>query len=110
MRRANPSATRRTIPRAGTPPYAGRRCTPRCRPVAAPMHDVLTIALFVLTIAGVIARPRGWSEAAFCVAGAVAMLLFGVVTAGAAWRAVADQWDVLLFLAGLVLVSWAAER
>jgi arsenical pump membrane protein len=74
------------------------------------MHDVLAVAVFMATIAGVIARPRGWSEAVFCVAGAATLLLLGVVTPRAAWRAVADQWDVLLFLAGLLTVSWAAER
>jgi arsenical pump membrane protein len=44
-----------------------------------------------------------------CVAGGVFAVALGIVPPIAAARAVIDQWDVLAFLAGLLLVSWVAE-
>lgn len=74
------------------------------------LRDALAILIFLATVAGVVVRPRGISEAVFCAAGATLMLLAGVIGPHAAWRALTDQWDVLLFLAGLLVVSWAGEE
>jgi|SRR5579875_193297 len=77
---------------------------------AGAMRDAVALVIAALTIAGVLLRPRGLSEAVFCVAGAAAMVATGIVGPAAAWRSVAEQWDVLLFLTGLLLVSWGAEQ
>jgi arsenical pump membrane protein len=74
------------------------------------MRDAVALVIAALTIAGVLFRPRGLSEAVFCIAGAAAMVVADIVAPAAAWRAIAEQWDVLLFLAGLLLVSWGAEQ
>ncbi|WP_028965137.1 arsenic transporter [Sphingomonas phyllosphaerae] len=60
--------------------------------------------------AGVIARPFRWPEAIWAVAGAVALLLFGLVTPGDALGAVAKGGDVYLFLIGMMLLSETARE
>ncbi|MEH3120378.1 MAG: arsenic transporter [Sphingomonas phyllosphaerae] len=60
--------------------------------------------------AGVIARPFRWPEAIWAVAGAVALLLFGLVTPGDALAAVAKGSDVYLFLIGMMLLSETARE
>jgi arsenical pump membrane protein len=94
-------------PRLATLPASryARAATNRIAP-----HGAVAVAIFALTIVGVVSRPRGISEAVCCVAGALAMLVFGVLSLADAWRSIAVQWDVLLFLTGLLLVSWTAER
>ncbi|HZQ35629.1 MAG TPA: ArsB/NhaD family transporter [Dehalococcoidia bacterium] len=74
------------------------------------LRDALAIGLFALTIAAVLVRPRGLPEAGAATAGALLAMLLGVVSPGQAWRAVAAQWDVLLFFAGLLLVCRVAEE
>ncbi|WP_341207491.1 arsenic transporter [uncultured Sphingomonas sp.] len=60
--------------------------------------------------AGVIARPFRWPEAIWAVAGALALLLFGLVTPGDALAAVAKGGDVYLFLIGMMLLSETARE
>ena len=60
--------------------------------------------------AGVIARPFRWPEAIWAVTGAVALLLFGLVTPGDALGAVAKGGDVYLFLIGMMLLSETARE
>lgn len=60
--------------------------------------------------AGVIARPFRWPEAIWAVAGAVALLLFGLVTPSDALAAVAKGGDVYLFLIGMMLLSETARE
>ena len=75
-----------------------------------PLRDVLAIAVFAFTILGVLIRPRGVSEAVVCVAGAVLAVLTRTVSPVDALGAIGAQWDVLLFFAGLLLVSWSSEQ
>lgn len=74
------------------------------------LRDAIAVGLFAVTIAAVLLRPWGLLEAAAVAAGAALAVLLGVVGPAAAWQAVAAQWDVLLFFAGLLLVCRAAEE
>ena len=60
--------------------------------------------------AGVIARPFRLPEAVWAVAGAVLLLLFGLMPAAAALAAVTKGADVYLFLIGMMLLSETARR
>jgi arsenical pump membrane protein len=64
----------------------------------------------ILTLAGVMARPRGVSEWIVAVVGALAMLAVGALTPLEALEAIAAQWNVLLFFAGLMTTAAVAEQ
>ncbi|MFK3888626.1 arsenic transporter [Sphingomonas sp. NPDC079357] len=70
----------------------------------------MTWGICAAATAGVIARPFRWPEAIWAVAGAVALLLFGLVTPGDALSAVAKGGDVYLFLIGMMLLSETARE
>jgi di/tricarboxylate transporter len=69
------------------------------------LHTLLTVGIFVLTLAGVLTRPRGISEAWFASIGALLLLLFGIVRPGDAWEVTRQSGDVLLFLLFLMALS-----
>ena len=58
---------------------------------------------------GVVLRPFRWPEAVWAVAGAVMLVLTGLMPAGAALHAVGKGLDVYLFLIGMMLLSEAAR-
>ncbi|HWE77108.1 MAG TPA: arsenic transporter [Pseudolabrys sp.] len=72
--------------------------------------NVLTLAVAALAIAGVIVRPMRWPEAIWAVAGAVAVVVFGLLPLNAALGAVGAGLDVYLFLTGMMLLSETARR
>ncbi len=63
-----------------------------------------------MTIALVIARPRGLTEARAALVGALVMVLAGLVSPAAAATNVAGHWNVLLFFVGLTGAAAVAER
>jgi arsenical pump membrane protein len=63
-----------------------------------------------VTIALVIARPRGLTEARAALVGALVMVLAGLVSPAAAATNVAGHWNVLLFFVGLTGAAAVAER
>lgn len=69
---------------------------------------IWTISL--LSIALVLIRPRGLPEAWWSTAGAVLLVISGLVPAAAAARAVGKGIDVYLFLAGMMVISELARR
>lgn len=69
------------------------------------MQAVLTLIIFIATLALVLIRPRGLNEAWATVAGGMAMLLLRLETPAQAWRTIAEGRDVLFFLLGLLLLS-----
>lgn len=71
---------------------------------------VLTLAIFALSLLAVLTRPRGISEAVGSGVGAALMLVLGIVPPGQAAGVLLDNWNVLLFFGGLVLVAWATEQ
>ena len=72
---------------------------------AIPIYVVAAISLF-----GVVVRPGRTPEVAWAVAGALALVLLGLLPLHAAIGAVARGTDVYLFLLGMMLISALAER
>nr|WP_246347037.1 arsenic transporter [Sphingomonas jinjuensis] len=62
-----------------------------------------------LATAGVIGRPMRWPEWIWAVAGAVLLVVLGLVPLGAAGHAVGEGLDVYLFLIGMMLLSEVAR-
>lgn len=62
-----------------------------------------------LSTAGVILRPFGWPEAIWAVAGAVVLVVSGLMAPGVALRGIAGGADVYLFLTGMMLLSELAR-
>ena len=63
-----------------------------------------------LTIGCVLARPRDLPEAVFAFAGAVGLVVCGLLPLSEAWHAVGKGLDVYLFLTGMMLLSELARR
>jgi Na+/H+ antiporter NhaD/arsenite permease-like protein len=68
-----------------------------------------TWGICAVATAAVIARPFRWPEAIWAVAGAAALLLFGLLPLPLAAGAVAKGLDVYLFLIGMMLLSEVAR-
>jgi arsenical pump membrane protein len=60
--------------------------------------------------AGVILRPFRWPEAIWAVAGAVLLVVLGLLPMDVAWQAVGKGTDVYLFLIGMMLLSELGRR
>ena len=71
---------------------------------------VVTWAIVALAIAGVIARPFGWPEFVWALAGAVLVVVLQLVPVDAAIAAVGRGTDVYLFLVGMILLSEVARE
>lgn len=69
-----------------------------------------TWAIAGLSTAGVIARPMRWPEWIWAVAGAVLLIVLGLMPLGEAGQAVAKGLDVYLFLIGMMLLSETARE
>jgi arsenical pump membrane protein len=70
----------------------------------------LALAIFLATLALVLARPRRPGEGVVALLGAAAVLCFGLLTPGAAIEALRRNADVLAFFSGLMLTAFAAEQ
>lgn len=74
-------------------------------------HDpVLTWSIVALATAGVIIRPLRWPEAVWAVAGAVALVVLGLLSWQDALAGVRNGIDVYLFLIGMMLIAELAQR
>ena len=69
-----------------------------------------TWGICAASTAAVIARPFRWPEAIWAVAGAILLLLFGLMPFSAALGAVGKGMDVYLFLIGMMLLSETARE
>ncbi len=69
-----------------------------------------TLGIVVATILGVLARPFRLPEYVFAIAGAAALLAFGLLSPAAAWAAAAKGYDVYLFLIGMMLLAEVARQ
>jgi arsenical pump membrane protein len=67
-------------------------------------------SIAVIATAGVIVRPFRLPEAVWAVAGALLLIVFGLLPLGAALQAIAKGNDVYLFLIGMMLLSEIARR
>ncbi len=74
------------------------------------LRATAALLIVAVSLAGVLLRPRGLSEAVFSAGGAIIMVIAGIVPAGQALRVLGQSWNVLLFFTGLVLIAWAIER
>ena len=75
------------------------------------MSDALaTGSIAGLATAGVIIRPARLPEAIWAVAGAVALVAFGLISPRLALAGVAKGYDVYLFLVGMMLLAEVARR
>jgi arsenical pump membrane protein len=63
-----------------------------------------------LATAGVIIRPANWPEAVWALAGAAALLIFGLMPLDAAVAGVVKGLDVYMFLTGMMLLAEVARR
>ena len=80
------------------------------RPLAGSVPPALPIyAIAVVSLFGVVVRPWRTPEVAWAVAGAVALVLLGLLPLRAAFGAIGEGTDVHLFLLGLMLLSALAD-
>jgi arsenical pump membrane protein len=75
-----------------------------------PLAKDLTWVIAAAATAGVIARPFKLPEAIWAVAGAVLLVILGLLPADSAATAVGKGTDVYLFLTGMILLSETARR
>src|SRR5579859_3375505 len=71
---------------------------------------VIALIIFVATLLAILTRPRGIAEGAAAAAGAVLMVVAGVVSLSGAVRVLAANWDVFLFFLGMLTVTALAEQ
>jgi arsenical pump membrane protein len=71
---------------------------------------LLTASIIVLATAGVIIRPFRLPEAIWALAGAAALVLFGILPLGAALDGMRKGIDVYLFLIGMMLIAELARQ
>jgi arsenical pump membrane protein len=78
-------------------------------PAAGASHLAIW-AIAAAATAAVILRPGRWPEAVWAVAGALALLVSGLISPSTALQAVLEGLDVYLFLVGMMLLSELARR
>ena len=78
-------------------------------PTAGASH-LATWTIAAAATAAVILRPGRWPEAVWAVAGALALLVTGLISTSTALHAVFEGLDVYLFLVGMMLLSELARR
>lgn len=74
------------------------------------MSSAEAIAITVLTLAAVIARPRDLDEGLAALAGGVLVLVFGLVSIGHAIRLELGAWNVYLFFLGMMAIAGLADQ
>ena len=78
--------------------------------MTATVPNLAIWAIAALATAGLLVRPLRWPEAVWACAGAVILLVTGLLPLADGWRAVGDGLDVYLFLIGMMLLSETARR
>jgi arsenical pump membrane protein len=74
-----------------------------------PYREATAAAIFLVTMAAVITRPRRIDESVSAALGAMAMLALGIVTPGEALGQLAAYWNLFLFFFGLMVISGLAD-
>jgi arsenical pump membrane protein len=75
-----------------------------------PLHATAVYLIATGAIACVLARPRGWPEAVWAVAGAAVLVCTGLLGWRDALRGAGKAGDVCLFLSGMMLLAELARR
>lgn len=73
-------------------------------------HTIAIWIISLVSIALILIRPKNWPEAVWACAGAVLLVLSGLLSPAAALHAVGEGLDVYLFLIGMMIVSEVARR
>lgn len=76
----------------------------------ASASHIATWSIAAIAVMGVVARPKNWPEAWWAVSGALALVLFALLSPTDALAAVAKGTDVYLFLIGMMLLAELARR
>lgn len=79
-------------------------------PSAGASTPWLVLLAIAATLAAIVLRPRGVGEAWAAAGGAAAMLALGAVGPAEAWDAAQGTADVLLFLLGMMALTWLVEQ
>lgn len=69
------------------------------------MSAIATLAIVLAALGGILFRPFGLREAVFAMAGALGLVVCGLLPPGVALRAAGQGWDVYLFLAGMMVLA-----
>lgn len=78
--------------------------------VSVPLSHVATWSIAAAAVVGVITRPRNWPEAWWAASGALALVLFSLISPTEALTAVGKGTDVYLFLTGMMILAELARR
>lgn len=70
----------------------------------------LVLGVVIATLLAIVARPRGLAEAWAAAAGGAAMLALGAVSLDDLWEIGHETADVLLFLLGMMVLTWLVEQ
>jgi len=70
---------------------------------------VLIISIAILTLLGIMLRPFKWNEAMFAMAGAVLLLLLGLINPLDALHVLLNDWNIFFFFLGMMALSALAE-
>ena len=68
-------------------------------------NTLLTWAIALCAVVGVVVRPFKWPEAVWVVAGVALLVVFGLLPVDAAINAIGKGTDVYLFLIGMLLLA-----
>ncbi|GAC1334036.1 MAG: arsenic transporter [Beijerinckiaceae bacterium] len=74
------------------------------------MGEAATSIIVGLATLGIILRPWRLPEAVWAVAGAIALIAFGLLPLAEAWRGIAKGADVYFFLVGMMLIAELARQ
>jgi arsenical pump membrane protein len=78
-------------------------------PLPALTRTVLTVLIAVLTLVGIMTRPFRWNEALIALAGAMLLLILGLISPLQALRTLLGDWNVFLFFLGMMALSALAD-
>jgi arsenical pump membrane protein len=70
---------------------------------------LLTSAVGILTLIGIMTRPFRWNEAMIAMGGAAILLLLGLISPADAFATLARDWNTFLFFLGMMGLSALAE-
>lgn len=78
-------------------------------PIPGFWKTLLTVAIALLTLIGIMTRPFRWNEAFIALAGAALLLVFGLISPTDAFRTLVRDWNTFLFFLGMMSLSALAE-
>lgn len=77
--------------------------------VPALTTTLLTVIIAIVTLLGIMIRPYRWNEAIFALAGAVLLLIIGLISPVNAFLTLYSDWNIFFFFLGMMSLSALAE-